>query len=205
MNSSDAVAICKNSLTELSVMVTAIEREVVAETQSIALITDNINFFTKSFLITLCAHLEMCIKDVVLAMADGIDARLSTAAVPMSIMEWKFNSKSKRQDKVTSPSMCEIGLSRKDVDDLVSGNVYKTRDALLLVGVDLAVENKEWEAWKDLIQTIVTRRNNVVHHNDDASDLSFGDIKVYIKKVEEYLDFICKACDAANKISQGTL
>ena len=96
------------------------------------------------------------------------------------------------------PSMCEIRLSKKEVDDLVSGNVYKTKDALLLVGVDLACDMNEWETWKDLIQTIVTRRNNVVHHNDDASDLSFGDIKTYIKKVEEYLDFINKACVAPN-------
>lgn len=204
MNFSDVVAVCKNSLRELDAIVTTIEHEVLTRTDGIKLFTDHVNFFTKSFLITLCAHLEICIKDVVFSVAEDIDSRLSNAAVPVSILEWRYGPKSKKQDKGSSPSICEIGLSKKEVDDLVSGNVYKTRDALLLVGVDLAFDMAEWEIWKDLIQTIVTRRNNVVHHNDDASDLSFGDVKGYIKKVEEYLDFICKACIAANKASDPT-
>jgi hypothetical protein len=88
----------------------------------------------------------------------------------------------------------EIGMTRKDVDDLVSGNVYRTKDALAYVGVDLANNKANWEMWKELIQTIVTRRNNIVHHNDDASDLSLGDIRQYIASARSYIDFIVNAC-----------
>lgn len=201
MGYSNVIISCKESLDELDSMVSATEREVIADDHGIKLITDNVNFFTKSFLITLCANLETCVKDIVFSVAEDIDARLSTAAVPTAFVEWRYNQKAKKTDKGNLPAMCEIKLSKKEVDDLVSGNVYKTKDSLLLVGVDLAADNAVWETWKELIQTIVTRRNNIVHHNDDASDLSFGDIRVYIKSVKDYLDFIDCACSAANKVN----
>lgn len=199
MGYANVIASCKESLSELDAMVTATEREVISGDHGIKLITDNVNFFTKSFLITLCAHLETCIKDAVYSIAEDIDIRLTHAAIPMAIVEWRYNQKNMRTEKVTSPSLCKIKLSKKEVDDLVSGNVYKTKESFFLVGVDLASNKSEWETWKELIQSIVTRRNNVVHHNDDASDLSFRDIRAYIKSVQEYLDFIGATCRAANK------
>lgn len=199
MGYSNAIASYKESLMELDAMVTATEHEVVSVNHGVKLITDNVNFFTKSFLITLCAHLETCIKDTVYSVAEDIDSRLSYAAIPVAIIEWRYNKKNKKNDKENLSSVCKIKLSKKEVDDLVSGNVYKTKDSLLMVGVDIAANKAEWEMWKELIQSIVTRRNNIVHHNDDASDISFGDIRVYIKSVEGYLDFINRACAAANK------
>ena len=201
MDYSDVIASCKNSLAELSTMVIATEHEVISENHGITLITDNVNFFTKSFLISLCAHLETCIKDVVYSVAKDLDARLSSAAIPVSIVEWRFNQKGKKTPQSNPSSVCKIQLSKKEVDELVSGNVYRTKDALLLVGVDVASDNAAWETWKELIQSIVTRRNNIVHHNDDASDLSFGDIIAYINNVKEYLNFINDACNASHKIS----
>ncbi len=199
MGYSDVIASCKESLSELDVMVTATEREVISKDHGARLITDNVNFFTKSFLITLCAHLETCIKETVYSIAADIDTRLTRAAIPMAIIEWRYNPKNKKSEQEKSNSLCKIKLSKKEVDDLVSGSVYKTKESLLLVGVDLASNRSEWEAWKELIQSIVTRRNNIVHHNDDASDLSFGDIRAYIRSVHEYLDFIGTACRAARK------
>ena len=198
MGYSDIIASCKESLSELDAMVTATEQEVVSGNHGIKLITDNVNFFTKSFLITLCAQLETCIKDTVYSVAEDLDARLLTAAIPAALVDWRYNSKKQKNDKDKFSTILKIGMSKKDVDDLVSGNVYKTKDALLLVGVDLASDSPEWEKWKELIQTIVTKRNNIVHHNDDASDLSFGDIKIYIKSIEEYLNFISQACATVN-------
>jgi hypothetical protein len=198
MGFSDIIASYKESLRELNAMVVATESEVVSGNHGIKLITDNVNFFTKSFLITLCAQLETCVKDTVYSVAENIDSRLTAAGVPVAIIEWRYSQKNKKNDKSNSNSVYKIGLSKKEVDDLVSGNVYKTKDALLLVGVDLTAYKAEWETWKELVQSIVTRRNNIVHHNDDASDLSFGDIQVYIKSFEEYLDFINRACTAAN-------
>lgn len=184
----------KAGLSELCSMVTATEREVINSNGHVLLITDNINFFTKSFLISLCAHLEMCIKDIVFAMATDLDERIALASIPSSIVEWRYSQKRKGDSVALQTQRFGIGMTRKEVDDLVSGNVYRTRDALVLVGVDLAADKLTWETWKELIQNIVTRRNNIVHHNDDASDLSFGDIRQYIASVSNYIDFIVAAC-----------
>jgi hypothetical protein len=170
-----------NGLIELDSMVHATELEVINGSNNSLLVTNNINFFTKSFLISACAHLEMCVKDIVFAAAGDIDARLSAASVPTSIIDWRYNQKKKNESVDPSLSRFAVGMTKKEVDDLVSGNVYRTKDALALVGVDLTKDKQQWEAWKDLIQSIVTRRNGIVHHNDDASDISLGDVRVFIK------------------------
>jgi hypothetical protein len=184
----------KHGLTELEAMVHTTEQEVVGGSGSSPILTNNINFFTKSFLISLCAHLEMCIKEIVFAIAADIDDRARAASIPVALIEWRYNTK-KKGDGTTQGVRLEIGMTRKEVDDLVSGNVYRTKDALAYLGVDLANDKATWEMWKELIQTIVTRRNNIVHHNDDASDLSLGDIRQYIASVRNYIDFIVNACN----------
>jgi len=192
------VAAYKKGLIELDLMVRATEHNVVHGSNDSLLVTNNINFFTKSFLISACAHLEMCIKDIVFEAAVNIDARLSTASIPTSIIEWRNSQKKKNESGNSIPSRFAIGMTRKEVDDLVSGNVYKTREALAIVGVDLTINKPQWEAWKDLIQSIITRRNNIVHHNDDASDISLGDVRTFIDSIIEYIDFIVASCKAAH-------
>lgn len=186
----------KVGLAQLRLMVDAVEREVLDSTGSSRLITDNINFFTKSFLISLCAHLEMCVKDVVYVIAGDLDERVSAACIPSSIIDWRY-SKKKGESSSGALQRFAVGMTKKEVDDLVSGNVYRTRDALALVGVDLSADKATWETWKELIQNIVTRRNNIVHRNDEASDLSFGDVRQYIDCTDAYIDFIIATCDAA--------
>lgn len=186
--------IFKEGLLELEAMVQKAELEVIGGSHTTPLVTDNVNFFTKSFLISACAHLEMCIKEIVFEIARDIDARLSIAAVPISLIEWRLSQKKKNDSPLSQRSLLSVKMTKKEVDDLVSGNVYRTKDALALVGIELAAQKNQWESWKDLIQTIVTRRNNIVHHNDDASDLSLGDIKAYIKSILNYIDFVIQTC-----------
>lgn len=188
----DIIKDCKKNLSELLNLVTTTEITVLEDEQSVNFVKGNINFFTKSFLLTLCSNLEICIKDVIFSILKDIEKRLSIAAIPKNLVEWKYNQKNKNNNV---NEYFKISISKKEIDDLVSGNVYKTKSAFLILGIDLAYDAVEWETWKELIQTIVTRRNNVVHYNDNASDLSFGDIKTYIKSVEAYLDFINNACN----------
>lgn len=183
----------KNGLHELDGIVKSAELEVINANAATLLVTSNVNFFTKSFLISACAHLEMCIKEVVLNLARDIDSRLSSAAVPSSIIEWRFKTKT-RQNLVTPTEKLAISMTSKEIDDLVSGNVYKTKEALAIVGIDLGSNEAEWAFWKELIQNIVTRRNNIVHHNDDASDLSLGDVRGYIQSLIRYIEFIESSC-----------
>ena len=193
-----AAGVFKQGLLELNGMVAAAEKEVLGNAGAHPLIADNVNFFTKSFLISACAHLEMCVKELIFVVASDIDARLSIASVPSSTIEWRFSQK-KKQDPLTVTTMVSIGMTKKEIDDLVSGNVFRTKDALAIVGVNLANDKAIWDSWKDLVQAIITRRNNIVHHNDDASDISLGDVRDFISTMIKYIDFIVDSCKLSLK------
>lgn len=196
MNLVQKVQPFKNGLQELSLMILETEQQVIGSVGNVPLITTNVNFFTKSFLISACAHLEMCIKEVVFEIAKEIDSRFSAASIPYALLEWRYSIK-KKQESGNRPSFPpSIKMTKKEVDDLVSGNVHKTKEALSIVGVDLAANTEDWEGWKDKIQTLVTRRNNIVHHNDNASDLSLGDINSYVQMILDYIDFIVSVCQS---------
>ena len=184
----------KEGLLELDAMVRKTEMAVIGGEYTTPLITDNVNFFTKSFLISVCAHLEMCVKEIVFELAKNIDKRLLSAAIPASIVEWRLNQKKKNDSAVKSKNFLGVNMTKKEVDDLVSGNVYKTKDALAIVGVELEREKDQWNSWREEIQAIVTKRNNIVHHNDDASDISLGDIRKYIGSIIDYIEFIVAEC-----------
>lgn len=183
------VAPYKNGLAELSAMVCVAEKDVIRSAAAASILTGHINFFTKSFLISACAHLEMCIKEIIFYLMSDIDVRLTGASVPFSALEWRYGAK-----KRSEQPMLAINMTRKEVDDLVSGNVYRTKEALSLVGIDISKDKYTWEAWKDVIQGIVTRRNNIVHHNDNASDISFGDVQIHISSMIEYIEFLVEEC-----------
>lgn len=187
-----------DGLLELEAMVQETEREVIENSSGIPLIRNNVNFFTKSFLISACAHLEMCIKEIVFSVSQDIDSRLSVAAVPPSILEWRLNMKKKKKNyqSVGSATSFSVSMTKKEIDDLVSGSVYRTKEALALVGVELIAEKDQWESWKESVQAIVTRRNRIVHHNDDATDISLGDINNFIKTFLGYIEFLVSACAA---------
>jgi hypothetical protein len=195
MNLQVAVDAFKNGLIELKAMTLETEQEVLGDSAVSSLITNNVNFFTKSFLISACAHLEMCIKDIIFELAKSIDSRLAAASIPSSIIDWRYNNKKKNDQSSGQGVKYTIGMTKKEIDDLVSGNVFKTKDALAIVGIEIANDKAKWESWKELIQAIVTRRNNIVHHNDDASDLSLGDIRSYIESMLDYIDFIILECN----------
>jgi hypothetical protein len=45
---------------------------------------------------------------------------------------------------------------------------------------------------KELINSIVNKRNNIIHHNDDASDISFSDLIANVDVFLEYMSSIDK-------------
>ena len=182
-------------LTELHAMVQQTEQAVIGGNHSNVLITNNVNFYTKSFLISACAHLEMCIKELVFEIARDIDRKLSEVSVLHSIIEWRLNLMKKTDSTQQARGKLAVKMTKKEVDDLVSGNVFRTKDALAVVGIDIDLNKTEWEMWKETIQAIVTRRNNIVHHNDDASDLSLGDIKRFINSINQYIEFLINCCE----------
>jgi hypothetical protein len=143
-------------------------------------------------------YVESYVKELVTAAAAELDERLRRAAIPTSALFWRINGKLK-VNGVADVNPFLLKVNGREIDEVISGNVYKTRDTLKIFGIDVETEPVKWSGWKDLIQSIVTRRNNIVHHDDQASDLSFGDLQEYIGQVRGYFSFLNGCAEVANK------
>ncbi len=80
-----------------------------------------------------------------------------------------------------------IKISRKELDDFISGSPYRTEKLFKKIGVKL-IENEIYIEEK--VISIVEKRNKIVHHNDNASDISFSDIEENINIISEYMNNI---------------
>ncbi len=155
-------------------------------------ITDNRNFFTKSFTITLCAYLESYLKDIAMEIVDEMNKRLSNTKVPHNLVKWSILKKKELSDMAGSEMKFEylnIYITKKELDQFISGNTDKTINLFKKMGLDLT-ENDDFMTMIQKISTIVEKRNKIVHHNDSASDITFADVKDNIDFVKAYIKVI---------------
>ena len=68
---------------------------------------------------------------------------------------------------------------------MVSANYYKTMKTFERIGIDVESDSSI-ARYKDFVSTTVAKRNDIIHHNDEASDLSLGDILRTIQTFKEY-------------------
>lgn len=138
---------------------------------------DHSNFLVKSYLISLCSYLEAFLKDVAHEHVNSIKQRIVQANVPHNIVVWSLNTEVK--DKHLGYKQFSLPLSKKDVDDELSGNPFRTATLFRYIGIDLE-SNDEFKLNKELVNSVVAKRNNIIHHNDAATDTSLGDLLGYI-------------------------
>lgn len=141
------------------------------------------NFLVKSYLICLCSYLEAFLKDMAFEHVNNIKQRIIQANVPYNIVVWSLDAEIK--DKELAYKQFALPLSKKDVDDELSGNPFRTAKLFCYMGIDLE-SNDEFKRNKELVNAVVAKRNNIIHHNDDATDTSLGDIFGYIDVFIEY-------------------
>lgn len=146
--------------------------------------SDNVNFFVKSYLINICTYLEAYLQDIAFEYSRKVSERLKQAKIPHNFLYGKLakDVKEKELEYVDA----SYNYSKKDLSDVISGNPYKTINAFRLIGIDLSSSEKFVEH-KNLVGTIVNKRNNIIHHNDEASDISFSDLLVHIDVFLEYM------------------
>lgn len=147
------------------------------------LFSENLNFFTKAYLINICTYLEAFLQELALCHLETIKKRVSTASIPHNLMIWC--TKSEHKEKDFKFEEFKIDKAKSDISDQLSGNPYKTITAFKLLGFDIT-NNPKFIEHKDVIGSIVNKRNNIIHHNDDASDVSLNDLISYIPKFIEY-------------------
>lgn len=146
--------------------------------------SDNVNFFVKSYLINICTYLEAYLQDIAFEYSRKVTERLKQAKIPHNFLYGKLAKDIK--EKELEYTDASYNYSKKDLSDVISGNPYKTINAFRLIGIDLSASEKFVEH-KNLVGTIVNKRNNIIHHNDEASDISFSDLLVHIDVFLEYM------------------
>ncbi|MCI2964868.1 MULTISPECIES: MAE_28990/MAE_18760 family HEPN-like nuclease [Shewanella] len=156
------------------------------------LFIDNVNFFVKSYLISICSYLEAYLQDIAFKHSVNISNRLSSVGIPHNFVHWRLNTGLK--DKYFNYENLSLDVTKKDISDNISANPYRTLKLFQFLGIDLSRKD-DFEKYKHIINTIVTKRNNIVHHNDRAADISFSDLLVYIDVVIPYMNAVKEAVD----------
>ncbi|WP_141099346.1 HEPN domain-containing protein [Pseudomonas nitroreducens] len=147
------------------------------------LFSENLNFFIKAYLINICTYLEAFLQELALCRLERIKKLVSDVSIPHNLMIWC--TKAEHKEKDLKFEEFKIEKTKSDISDELSGNPYKTINTFKLLGIDIR-KNQKFEEHKDVIGSIVTKRNNIIHHNDEASDISLNDLITYIPKFIEY-------------------
>lgn len=181
-------------LEKLREIIEATNSRIISESPD-QLIYENANFFTKAFLVTMCAYLESYLKDALMVIIEELNLRLASTKLPHNLIKWSLSTDKKLKDSELKYEQLKIGIEKKELDDFISGNPFKTKDLFKNFGINLETDAK-FNYQKEGIKLIVIKRNKILHHNDEASDLSNGDLIENIKKLADYIinidDIICK-------------
>jgi hypothetical protein len=133
--------------------------------------------------------LEAYLKEEVLDYIEEVECLLAELKLTKNLLAWGMCPK---QDdlykKIVGNEIRDFSLSidEKEIDDRLSANIDKTITTFRRCGVDIT-DCPAFAANKALIASIVNKRNAAVHHNDDASDVSFLDIMVWIDEIQDYM------------------
>ncbi|MGF1987132.1 MAG: HEPN domain-containing protein [Nostoc sp. ZfuVER08] len=179
-------------------------KEIIKETQDRIIFSDpdpffedNLNFFVKSFLISICAYLESYLKEIAFRRIDVINSKLSKLSIPRNLVQWELLRHKEIKDNDLKFEYLKISIKKNDLDEHISGNSYRTIALFKKIGMDLnAIEGFVYK--KDIVTSIVVKRNNIVHHNSHASDVSMADLMIYIDNIIDYMDAITQAVKIEN-------
>jgi hypothetical protein len=167
--------------------------QIIISDEPSSFVYENANFLTKSFLISLCGYLETYIKDALEVLIIDYNDRISRENFPYNLVRWSIEYKETSDSKVQNLldkkkvryENLTIKLKKKDLDAFISGNPFRTKELFAMFGINLD-EVDYYNHRKDAVNQIVVKRNNILHHNDDASDLSNQDILQYIEEIKNY-------------------
>ena len=145
-----------------------------------ALFYEHQNVFIKSYLVSACSILEAYIQDLATAYLDIIQSRINSANLPHNLVVWAAD----HQKAKLNFKKFEAKKSKKDISKTLSPNFWKTMKSFERLGVDLS--SPDIASFKEYITNTVEKRNSIVHHNDDALDLSFSDVTRAIDEFQVY-------------------
>ena len=161
------------------------------------LFEENVNFFTKSFLISTCAYLESYLKEIAFSRIDAVNQKLLNISVPHNLIRWDILHPKDFAEKDLKFESLKVSIRKKDLDDHISGSPHRTETLFKKIGIDLTAIHG-FSSKKEVINSIVVKRNKIVHHNDDANDVSMIDLIAYIDSFIEYMELITHSVKIEN-------
>lgn len=171
---------------ELKLMVEATEKKIL---DSDSFFSNHANFFTKSFIVTMCAYLESYLKDALMIVIVEMNNRLDKNRIPYNLVQWSISSDKRELKNSELNKNFSINIKKKELDEFISGNPYRTESLFKNFGIDLGGDTT-FQGQKDKLNAIVGKRNSIIHHNDEASDITFLDIVGHIDFSIEYIENI---------------
>ena len=175
----------RDLLNKLSLVITAANQKLLA-LEPDPFFTENANFYTKSFLVSMCAYLESYLKDVLMIIVDDANSKLMNVNIPHNLVKWSMDPEKNLKENDMQYIDLKINITRKKLDEHISGNPHRTKELFKKFGIQLSKDTL-FENQIEKIQTIVTKRNDVMHHDDDASDLSNSDLLINVNLIIDYI------------------
>ncbi|PAJ71832.1 hypothetical protein CJF42_24545 [Pseudoalteromonas sp. NBT06-2] len=151
--------------------------------------TENVNFFSKSYMVLMCAYLEAYIKSVSKHYISEISCKINEYKIPSNLLKWSIQKEKFKVDNEKDCLKLNVSISANDIDKNVSANPYTTAPFFIRLGIDLN-KNSNYSDLSDLVETIVNKRNSIVHHNDNATDITFDDVILNAAKLKDYIKLV---------------
>ena len=152
-------------------------------------ITDNVNFFSKSFLVIACAYLEGYIKDVTKIYLQHQEENLKRVNVPQNLIKWSVQSDKFKVKDENNFNNFKLSIDSRIIDENVSANPYTIKPFFVRLGINLR-ECEGYDELAETVETIVNLRNSIIHHNDDASSMTLGDVIENSNTILSYIELI---------------
>lgn len=152
------------------------------------LFLNNINFFVKAYLINIYTYLESFLQEIALQYGKKINDKITAAKIPQNYVHWRLATK-KHKDADYTFMPLDLPVDSKIISSDLSANIFKTIDLFRNFGIDLT-KDRDFQKNKGVVNTVVTKRNNIIHHNDNASDVTFPDLLAHIDIFVEYMKAI---------------
>lgn len=151
------------------------------------LFANNMNFFIKSYLITSCTYLEAYLQDILHYYTKDIDDRIKNAKIPHNYLHWRIK-KDLKNEHFKFADFYTL-TDKKEISDNLSGNPFLAKSFFKTIGIDIT-EALDFQTNALIVNAVVTKRNNIIHHNDEATDISINDLFGYIDTIKSYLQSI---------------
>ena len=101
-----------NQLNKLIEIISTSNNRIISNEPDVFFI-ENSNFFTKSFLVIMCAYLESYLKDALMVVIDETNIKLAQRNIPHNLIKWSLNIDKDFKDSDSKIEPLKIKIRKK--------------------------------------------------------------------------------------------